>query len=355
VKVDEAASLPAVITEVTAVSVLKEREEFDALFARIEAENEGIVPDLTTAAGRAEIKSRAFKITKTKTAIDDARKKLTEAARKQVDAVNAAGRVIWDELETLAAEVRKPLTDWEQAEKDRVAACEQVMADLRTAAVVTLEDTSATVAERFARIEATDIDEAIFQDLTDNARANRAVTLQTLTAALERLRKGEEEAAELARLREREAERQQAEAARLEQEAAAQKERDAQAEHEAQVERDRLAEQERIQRAADDAAQAERDRAAQEQAQRDADHQAQLAAEKRRADEAEAAEAKRLADAKAQEEEDARRAQNLAHRKRIMGQAGADLMKHAGVTEEQARTIVLAITGGNIRHTSIGF
>jgi colicin import membrane protein len=60
-------------------------------------------------------------VTRSKTAIDDAGKKLNEEARAKINAVDAQRRKIREELDALAEEVRKPLTEWEKAEDQRIA------------------------------------------------------------------------------------------------------------------------------------------------------------------------------------------------------------------------------------------
>jgi len=88
--------------------VLLDRERFNQFYEAIKDETDKLVPDLTTEWGRKEIASLAFKVTKTKTAIDAAGKLLKEEAQATVTKVDAARREI-----RLAAE---------KAEADRRAA-----------------------------------------------------------------------------------------------------------------------------------------------------------------------------------------------------------------------------------------
>jgi len=95
-------------------------ENMDALLKEISIQAKSIVLDATTEKGRKEIASWAFKIAKTKTAIDSAGKSLTEDWQRQTKAVNAVRSKAWDFLENLQREVRKPLDDFENMEQMRI-------------------------------------------------------------------------------------------------------------------------------------------------------------------------------------------------------------------------------------------
>ena len=75
----------------------------DALLARIETDALALAPDLTTAASRKEIASLAFKVARSKTALDKIGADLIEDARKHVDAVNATRKTARDRLDALKA------------------------------------------------------------------------------------------------------------------------------------------------------------------------------------------------------------------------------------------------------------
>ncbi|WP_313443539.1 hypothetical protein [Brevundimonas sp.] len=201
--------------------VLLDQERFNQFYEAIKQETDKLVPDLTTEKGRKEIASMAFKVAKTKTAIDAAGKLLNEEARAQINKVDAARRDIREKLDALKDEVRKPLTDWEAREEERVAACDALIALMKRDAVVTLEDTSASVAARLAEIKAFALDEGQFQSLLATAQQQQADAIENLSAAHARLLKEEADRAELDRLRAEAAERAERERAEAEAKAAA--------------------------------------------------------------------------------------------------------------------------------------
>lgn len=366
-----------------ALIVLTSEEAFDAFYARMKAETDKHVPDVTTDKGRKAVIALARRVTTTKTAITAAAKGLTEGWRQQTATVNAARKPIEEKLAELAAEVRRPVTEWEEAEAMRVERNRAVVAEMRQAATVTLDDTSASVEERGRRIHGITFGEGWTAEEEAEAVAVKAATVQALVAARNRLRQEEADKAELARLRqeaeERAAREAEAEAAREAEEAARRAEEERLAAIERENERQRqaeAAEAARLEREREQAA--DRARIAAEQAaevaqrERDAEHERQLAAERaeRQRIEREAQEERdRAAQAERQRQEaeaavqrdreriaaeDAKRAANRAHVSKVMGAAKEAIMT-CGVTEDQAKAIVTAIKAGLVPSVTIQF
>lgn len=349
--------------------VLIDAGKRDDLFAHILREVEAFEPDLTTAKGRDAVKSFAFKITRTKTAIDAAGKQLNEEARARINAVDAARRDAREKLEQLAEQVRRPLTEWEAAEKARVERCRDIIAALKADAVVTLEDTSETVRARGTGIWAIELTTEQFGDMLPEAEAAKSDAVATLKAALARLEKEEADRAELERLRAEAAERERIDAERRAEEE--RKVREAEAARLAEdrrqaaekAEAERVA---RIEREAADRARQEADATAKaEEQRREREHAEALAAERRRAEEAERiAEAERQRTAKQEEDrraeaervaaEQARRERDQNHRTKVKTAAKQALMT-CGADEETARKIVVAILAGEIPNVTLRF
>ncbi len=353
--------------------VLLDRRRFEQFYEAIKAETDKLVPDLTTEKGRAAIASMAFKVAKTKTAIDAAGKLLNEEARAKINVVDAARRDIRDRLDALKDEVRKPLTEWEANEAARVTQVEEFFTNLRQAGVVAVEETGEQVERRLSSVRAhglvEDFELALFGDRIGEARILRGDVIDMLERALERIRREEADRAELERLRAEAAERAEREQAEAEARAAAEAAERQRAETERRAAEEAEAALARIAaaaKAAEDAtraaveAKAEEDRHAQQRA-----HDEALAAEKRRADDAEAArkasEAQALAaqqaaerEAQAQRKADEARAADRDHRGKVMAAAKQAIMGH-GVGEATAKAIVLAIAAGEVPAVSIRF
>lgn len=353
----------------TPVVVLLDDQKRDELFAHIRREVEAFEPDLSTNKGRDAIKSLAYKITRTKTAIDAAGKQLNEEARAKIGVVDAARRAAREELDRMADDVRRPLTEWEEAEKARVEHCRTIIEGLKAMARVDMDDTASVIRERGSVAWNTVLDAEQFGDMLPEAETAKAKTVEILKTALARLTKEEADRAELERLRAEAAERERADAERrAEEERKAREAEEARLAEERRVaaekaEAERLAriEQEaeaRAKRAAEEAARAEQER-------RDREHAEALAAERRRAEEAERAAqaernriAKEEADRKAEADriaaEQAKREADQKHRTDVKTKAKQALMT-CGADEETARKIVVAILAGEVPAVSLRF
>ncbi len=348
------------LVEANPTLVLIDEKKFEDFYERVKAEASAMPIDLTTDKGRKAIASMAHKIARTKTAIDDAGKKLNEDARAKINAVDEARRKIRDRFDLLKEDVRKPLTEWEEAEEKRV----QRVADIRQTLSLMVKDliadqaSSDEIAHHLENIdlvsystETYGADAVALKALHDEVRAN-------VVELLEKVKKDESDREELGRLRRESEEREAAEAARREEEerqrlAAEEAERQEKARLE--VEERRKAEQERIEREARERAEAEaqaRVEAAERAAREAEEAAARKIEEDRQAREREKAEQERIErEARAA---DAARQADRDHRAKIMGAAKAAIIE-IGIDEAKAKEIVLAIAAGNIPHVSIRF
>lgn len=360
---EQSSSLPtgsalATIVESNPSIVLINPKAKEGLFNHIKDEISNFTPDVSTARGRDAIKSFAFKITKTKTAIDAAGKLLTEDARKTIDAVNAARRESRDELQQMADQVRKPLTDWEEAEKKRVADCEAIIARIKSARNVYIEDTSEIVRERGKEIFALQIDPAVFKDATEEAQREKDETIASLRASMARLKKAEDDAAELARLKQAEADRIQREEQKQREAEDLRRKEQEEAAAEAQRKADEEAEARRVEeasrRAAEEAREAEARKAREEQEERERKHQADLAAERERVAKLEQEKEDRERVEREQREAEEARQRDFQHREAVKSAAAEALVK-AGAPVNLAEKIVLAIIAGEIPNVKMEF
>ena len=105
----------------TAAEAFATPDSLTALINGIRAEVETEAPDLSTAASRQRIASLAYKVARSKTALDELGKQLVSEWKTKSASVDKERKRVRDELDALRDEVRKPLTDWE-AEQERIAA-----------------------------------------------------------------------------------------------------------------------------------------------------------------------------------------------------------------------------------------
>ncbi len=297
-------------TEATEISLLPEhaldnpaelftRTRLDEVIEQIRAAVK-IVPDLTTEEGRKLIASTAYKVARSKTAIDAVGKGMVEDWKKQAKVIDGLRKHSWDTLETLQADVRKPLTEWETEQK-------RIEQEAIEAARIRRE---AEIAEREAKVAA-----------AEKAEADRLAKIES-----DRLQAERDETIR--------ADAERAAAAKIEQ--ARQDAIDA----EARREREAVA----AQQAAHDAAiKAEADKA-----------EAVRRAEALAAQQAAAREQARLAVEAEQREADEKRAANVKHRAAINRKALAALVEN-NVDEAEGKRILGLIANGKIPAVSIAY
>lgn len=366
-----------IVERADAIKAFNDEAAFEALYDAIKEKADQFSPDITTAKSRKELASFAHKIVKTKTRIDAVRTELTEEMRAAVAKIDQRGKVMRERLDALRDEVRKPLTDWETAEKARVENIQSEIAKARELGKVRFGETSEQIQQRISQLPTHDLSfygefrdeaelvlEAAFNQLTNAKTAAKNAELEA-----EERRREQEELSRLRRIQEEQ--RAKEERARAEAEAR-------EAEHRAAVEAREREAQERI-RAAEAAAQEAQERAAAAQA--DADRKVREAEERAAtaAREAEEAQIRAAQEAEAQkkreheEEQERRRAaiaqaaaaekaerEHAERTKLAYEQIAADLFKVWSTTvkgtagaKAGCATLANAILGGEIRNISV--
>lgn len=337
----------AKIVAANPVAVLVDPKMYDALHRHIKAEADAFIPDLSTAMGRGKIASLAYKVTRTKTAIDNAGKKLNEDARKQISSVDELRRKIRGDLDSLVEQVRKPLNEWEAAEESRVAHCKQVIDHIREVGKGTIGGQPQPFGLLLYELNEKIIIDDTFGEFGAEARQAREEAIERLNAAMEAQKKADAERAELESLRAAEKERKAVEAVAAE----AERQKKKAAEQEAaRVESERLA-QERAaalaEKAADAARQDERRIATEAVAKAEREKQALIAAQQK-------AEADRAADVARQAKEQADRESDEKHRAEVID-AAAKAMAGLGLPLAAAMVVLSAIIAGDIPNVSLRF
>ena len=359
----------------------------DEVLAEIKekARTEASKLDISTKENREALAALAYKIARTKTATDKMRLELVADRKKELKAIDSEGARIWDELESLQKEVRQPLTEFENRDKERIAKHEAAIIELDLAGSTTLQEWQTLPIEAMKdRLQEIARDFPAGHDWEEfGSRGSLAVRTATakINEAIQKRETYDAEQIELARLRAEAAERAQ----REREEVAAAKAK-AEAEEAAriaavEVERKAKEEQARIQREAE-----EREaKAAREAAEREAAIERQRKAAEERAEQAERqrieAEAKTKRDAeeaakraeeqkqaavraeqeraerqrKAEEEAERKRAANRAHAAKINNEAKACLLNHTNLTAENAEEVIKAIAKELVSHVSIQY
>lgn len=335
-------------------------EKVDAILSKITEEAKAIEVDITTAAGRKELASLAYKIAQSKTFMDDCGKKLGEDAKKKLDTINAERKKIRDTLDALKEEIRKPLTDWEIQDEARKKKHKDEL--------MFLENLSQTVSRDWQSLSNEDINTALsrfteaktkdWEDYAEDAKTIIRIGKERITLAIARKKEHDDKEVELQKLRAEKEEREKAEAARIEKEreearllaeAEAKKQADERAKKEAEEQ-----EQKRIEREKQVAIEKEQAIAREKEL---ADKRVKEAEEKAQRDKDAAVERERqrqFNEHLAQQEAEKKRQANLKHRTKINNEVLKALMTQ-GFDEESGKKIITAIVSGHVPHTTIRY
>ena len=308
------------------------------LFERIAQEARSHVPDVTTKKGRDQIGSLAMKVSKSKTFIEKCGKELVADQKAQIKLIDDDRIATVKKFDELRNEILAPRDAWEQAEKDRVQAIQDKIAQFDSGRV-DIGSPLSLIVSVIAEVEAIVIDES-FAKYQEQAKLQKYECLEVLRKVQVEREKYEAEQAELERLR-------QAEILRQQQERDAQIAREAAEKATREAEEKARSEAERVQREKLEAEQREARLKAEKEA---AELRAVQAAEnERKRIEAEQA-AKAEAERKAAEEREA----DQAHKKLICSEALKGLTD-LGVSVDQGKAILNAINKGLVPHVSIKF
>lgn len=319
------------------------------LFNRMAEQARSIVPDVSTKKGRDAIASQAYKVSKSKTAVDNHGKDLVAGIKAQAAVIDRDRKAWRDQCDALRDEIRKPLDEWEKAEEDRIQSIKDRISNFDAGRVDTFS-TSDLIQTIISEVEATAIDES-FAEFANEAAIKKDAALSSYKKSLEIALKREAEQVELERLRKSEQER-------------LQREHEERIAHEAaervrlEAERKAKEEAERVEREKQEAiAKAEREKAEAEQ--REARLKAEKEAAELRAQHAAEAERKRIEAEQAVKLEAERQAEearlaNVEHMRSI-NQEILNKLCEIGLDEGQAKAVITAIARNQIPNVSIKY
>ncbi len=315
-------------TKEHALEVYQKQNGLDPCLEQIKKEIDSFVPDVTTKKGRDAIASMAYKVAKSKTALDDVGKELVADLKELPKKIDAERKRVREILDAWRDQVRKPLTDWEQAEEDRIAHHKAAIELMRNSAIDLQDCTIDAIKSKIADIEAMETGKN-FEEFELEAMQAKESSLKKLSKALEEKDQQEKERAELEKLR--------AEAAAREQ-----KEREERIAREAE---------ERAKLAAEEVAKKEREASER----RELELKLQIERAEKEKLQAIEAEKKRVADEAARiEEERVKREKDTAHRSAINREA-MQCFIDGGFTEDQAKIAVSLIAKKLIKNVTINY
>jgi hypothetical protein len=341
------------VAPVTALDVFTKPEAGEPLMARIEEVARAFKGDVTTAKGRQEIASIAYRVARTKTYLDDMGKKLVADMKELPKAIDAQRKVFRDRLDTLKDDVRSDLTKWEQHQ----AHLEQSIEDLRFTPASFMDRTADQTAHRIEFLETSGPTLETWGELLPVAEQAIADALVILRDQLTNRQRYDAEQIELARLREEKEAREKADREEKIRQEAADKAR-AEAIARAQAELDASARREAEAKLAQERAERDRQDADRRLEQERADSAAREARVRQQEQERQEQERRAIA------AEDAKRAADEEHRRKLNREALASLVlviqqttTPAGESgnDSIAKAVLTAVIKGLVPHVSIHY
>ena len=315
-----------VIERANALTVFKSADQIEEILAKVEREVMSFVPDVTTAKGRKEIASLAYRVSQTKSYLDRLGKDLVEDLKEVPKLIDANRKTVRDRLDALRDKARQPFTEWEE-EHERIKAEEQakIKAEEDRKRFESDHEIALLMNEKHDREAKEKAEEAERQRIAHEEELKRQAAEQAKREAEEKA------AAELAAAKKREedaiAARAQAELlAKQAQERAEQKAKDAAAKAEAEKKAAIEAEQRKAQEEAD-----------------------------RIKREAEAKEAARLEEEKRIADEKTKREADVKHRKAVGTDIVNALTTNTSISREQAIEVLKALMDGLVPRTQINY
>jgi flagellar biosynthesis GTPase FlhF len=103
-----------------ALEVFTNQTQLTTLLAKISNEYGSLVPDLSSAKGRKDIASLAYKIAQSKSYLENIGKDLAAEYKEIPKKIDAGRKYARDFLDNLKDKIRKPLDEWEAAEAIRI-------------------------------------------------------------------------------------------------------------------------------------------------------------------------------------------------------------------------------------------
>lgn len=331
----------------------------DQILEKIAIDARSQLIDISTEKGRKDCASLAYRIAQSKTFLDKMGKALGDDARRQLDTLNAERKKCVDFLDKLKDEIRKPLTDWENAEKNRVANHENELSKIIQSGIfVELNWQSLKSDFVESKISELKLKDRDWQEFKARSTQEIDSAVKKHETALAKIKQYESEQEELRKFREAEALRIQkerdekianeaAEKARIESEQKAKVEADRIA-RQAELERQRVEKEKRYAEEKIAAIQREKElaelraKAATEKAEREKQIAIENERKKIEQEKIAAAEAERV------------RENNKKHRAKINNEV-LDALVSIGVSDEQGKKIISEIVTGNIPHTKISY
>ena len=312
------------------------------ILTKIEKKALSVTTSVDTAKDREDIRAMAYKIARSKTTLDGIGKQLVTDWKLKAKQVDIERKKCRDYLDELKERVRKPLTDWELAEKQRIERINAQLDWIKSVSDVPRHEKSITIQKIIDELKDYAIDD-FFGEFKQDAEQCKKDALLRLELSLNESIKFESEQKELERLREEAAKREkEAYESRLKKEAAEKAKQEVEAQKREEIELLQK-EKEAIERKRREEIELlQKEKEAIERKRREEIELLQKEKEEKDRKEAERIEAERL------------RMADIAHREKVKSMILSDFETY-GVKTAIAKQIINSIEQGKIKYLRIEF
>lgn len=341
------------LQNINAVAIFSEGG-LDKLLEQIHTEAESHVPDLETDKGRKAIASIAAKVAKSKTYLDGLGKDMVSVWKNQAKVVDAERRKMRDDLDELKITIRKPLTDYEQAEDARIANITETIQETIGAGNDAVENYLSrnleSMIDRLGEIEGIDPADG-FGEFEERMSEVRLVAKTQMKTAIEKRKQHDADQAELEKLRKEAAEREEAQRMAIKESQREEREKRIaeEAAEKAKADAERKA-QEETARIEAEKQKAINDKKAAEKRVIEAEKKAKIDSENAAKAEREKIEVERMREKEAAEKREA----NTRHRRKINNQS-VNCLISKGIEKETAVIVITAIAKKEIDNVTIAY
>lgn len=353
VTAEKATGTDLVIARPITPAIFANPESVSEVLAELERQVEAAKAsrDISTPEGRAAIASLAYKIARTKTGLDDMGKNVVADWKAKANMVDAERRRIRDRCDELKDDFRKPLTDWERKEEERVEAHQQALQEVRAfTAAAECCGSSAQVMELLERLYATHA-KRDWQEFADRAREAIDATTYRLRQVFDTMKADELAAAEAERQRQEQQERERQQRELAARQAREEQER-RQREHDERLAAERTVREREQREAHDREERLKREAEENERRLAEAERRAQEAADKAKRE----IEAQQAAEAEAQRKREENRRIKARVNKLVMECLVREVkVDGKPISEELAKAVVVALAMKKIPHVRIEY
>lgn len=175
------------------LEIFKDEKKLDAIYTRIEKMALGLVADVTTKEGVSQIKTCARQIASVKAKVDDAGKKVVAELKALPKTIDENRRTFREKMEALQEEIRRPVTEIENREKE--------IDGIKAMHMAVAMSGSAIIRQQLEKVKAIELTEEKWKESLAKAEKAVAGEVSALNLMLQEAEKREEEARELEELR----------------------------------------------------------------------------------------------------------------------------------------------------------